>query len=41
MGSLPAEHYNDAFVWKYTGSHGYTVASEQNAWYKVRGVFSP
>ena len=38
MGSLPAEHYNDAFVWKYTGSHGYTVASEQNAWYKVRAV---
>jgi hypothetical protein len=38
LGTIAAEHYNDAFVWKYTGSHGYQDTPIADAWYKVLSV---
>jgi len=37
-GTQPAEHWNDSFVWRHTGSHGYGILGEGRAWYKVRSV---
>ena len=39
FGTTPAEHYNDAFVWSYTGARGYTDSNVTGSrWYKVRSV---
>jgi len=38
LGTTPAEHWNDAFVWKYTGHHGYMGSFVDSAWYKVKSV---
>lgn len=37
-GTVAAEHYNDAFVWKYTGSHGYLDTYNPVVFYKVKSV---
>jgi hypothetical protein len=38
MGSTAAEHWNDAFVWLYTGSLGYQGTPGTNSWFKVKSV---
>jgi hypothetical protein len=37
-GTAPAEHWNDSFVWKYTGHAGYEGVDDGNNWYRVRSV---
>jgi hypothetical protein len=38
-GTTAAEHYNDAFVWVYTGKNGYVDQNvTANRWYKVKSV---
>ena len=37
LGSTAAEHWNDSFVWLYTGSIGYQ-GSTSNTWFKVKSV---
>ena len=37
-GTTPAEHWNDAFVWKYTGENAYTGTYTSGTWYKIRSV---
>jgi len=36
MGTSPAEHYHQAFVWKYNGVHGFQEASVAGSWYKIK-----
>jgi len=38
LGTEAAEHWNDAFVWRYTGTHAYLDAIDLGGWYKVRSV---
>src|SRR4030043_805256 len=38
FGTQAAEHYNDAFVWRYTGDYGYTGSYTAGDWFKVRSV---
>ncbi len=38
MNSTAAEHWNDSFVWLYSGSHGYQGGQGTNSWFKVRSV---
>jgi len=38
LGSTAAEHYNDAFVWKYTGTEGIDISGSVNKYYKVKSL---